>query len=363
MKILVTYSSAGAGHLKAAEAVYKELQEREGVSVVFVDALDYTSESFKNSYRGGYSFLIAKASWLWGLAFAICDIPWLQGLFKYVRKYYNGFFANNFEEYLIKEQFDCILSTHFLPTEVSSRLKKNQEISSKLITIITDFDVHRIWLADYVDYYAVACQHTKEKLIRLNVDKKKIVITGIPIDKCFTKSYDISDLRIKLGLEPNVFTVLIATGSFGIGPMEQIIYPLDEDIQVVAICGSNKELYKILSNKKRNLLKVMGLVNNMPEWMAVADVMITKPGGLSLTEALASQLPVIFFSAIPGQEINNVKVLQKEGIGVYCKKKRIVDEINRLKASRDLLKTHIRRSRTLARLDAARAVGDLVLDV
>ena len=110
-----------------------------------------------------------------------------------------------------------------------------------------------------------------------------------------------------MGLQPDLFTVLVATGSFGIGPIEGIIDVL-KGFQVIVVCGHNRDLFRKLSGKYCALVKVLGLVDNMHELMAVSDAMVTKPGGLSICEALVSQLPLIFFNAIPGQEIGNIKV-------------------------------------------------------
>lgn len=356
MKILITHASAGAGHMKAAEAIYNGFKKYSEHDVMMCDVLDYTSPSFKKLYRGTYSFLVSTIPTLWAFCFGLIDIPWLQGFVRWIRRIYNGSNAKKFEAFLLSERFDYVIATHFMPTEITAALKRSGAIDSKLITVITDYDVHKIWLADDVHLYSVACDWTKKKMITLGVDEAKIFSTGIPSDEKFSSEHDIAVLKQKLKLKPDVFTVLIATGSFGIGPIEEVAKALN-DFQIIVICGHNKGLYQRLSQQPKELVHVMGLVDNMHELMAVSDVMVTKPGGLSITEALVSDLPMIFFSPIPGQETNNIKVLNEYGIGFNSRRTEdIVNELERLRSSRDAFMTALRKTKRLAHPSAVKDI-------
>lgn len=318
MKILIIHASAGAGHQKAAEALFNVLKKSPYYSPTLIDALDYTHPFYKYIYRNTYTFLITKIPWIWQIMFSLLDVPFLQTLIRFFRRCQNHLNSRSLERFLIKEKFDWIISAHFFPNEVSAALKRKGNISSKIIGVITDYDVHRIWLAEGIDMYALACDWTKKKIKNLGIPEEKTMVTGIPIDEKFAILHDKQKLKQKLGIEDNIFTVLVATGSFGIGPIEAIIDSLKE-CQAIVICGHNKDLYGRLKKKAKPYVKVNGLVNNMDEWMSISDIMITKPGGLSITEAMACQLPMIFFNAIPGQETNNIKVLKEYGIGLYPK--------------------------------------------
>ncbi len=315
MKILMTYATAGAGHKKAAEALYKGLCAADEHEVVFLDALEYTTAIYRHSYSRTYTFLVSHCPWLWGIFFSFLDLPWMFFWMTKIRRIHNTVHAQKLCRYLKKQQFDVIFSAHFLPNEVSTYLKRHGRIKSKIVCCVTDYDVHRIWLSEGIDAYCVASEWTKEKVISLGIDAQKVIVTGIPTDEKFSHHEDITALKEKLAIEEGIFTVLIATGSFGIGPIEEIADQL-EGIQVLAICGHNKKLYERLQKKNRELLKVYGFVDNMDELMAVSDAMITKPGGLSISESLVTGLPLIFFNAIPGQEENNVKVLATYQVGV-----------------------------------------------
>jgi len=311
MKILVIHATAGAGHKKAAEALYNGLKAA-GHDARLVDALEYTNPLFKITYPAVYTFMVTRLPWLWAVCFGLLDVSWLQPLVHVVRRVYNGLNAAPLQRFLVEEQFDAVITTQFLSAEVSAYLKRTGRIRSKVICVVTDFDVHRIWVNRGIDIYTVASPYTREKLITLGVKAETVFVTGIPTDAQFSKPVDAAALKRQFGLKENTMTVLIATGSFGMGPIEELIEGLAGH-QLVVICGHNKGLFERLSSKTQEGLHVFGLVHNMPEMMSVADIMITKPGGLSIAEALVKNLPTIFFSAIPGQETNNIRVLKKYG--------------------------------------------------
>ena len=361
MKILVIYATAGAGHRKAAEAVYQGLQSSSPGEAVLVDSLDHTSPVFKQFYSGVYTFLITETPWLWGFFFGLIDIPVLRPLVLFCRRCYNALNAGGLHQYLIAEDFDTIISTHFMANEVAGHLKHTAKIRSAIISVITDFDVHSIWLSPGIDQYTVASDWTKRKLVSLGIGVEKVTVTGIPTHEKFCRPKNISELRAKIGLKDGIFTVLIATGSFGIGPIEEIIHAL-KDFQVVVICGHNKKLYDRLSGQARERVKIFGLVNNMDEMMAIADAMVTKPGGLSISEALVTGLPMIFFNAIPGQETNNIKVLKQYGVGISgCAVPQMSAQLKRLESSGAELNQVKKRIQSLARPNAVKDIIGLIL--
>ncbi len=360
MKVLVIHTCAGAGHLKAAEALYAGLKQNTPHEIVLVDALDYTSPSFKTFYQRGYVLLVTRFPWLWGFLFRLLDIDIVQPLLRLFHRIGNGWNARRLVAFLREQEFDYIFSTHFMPSEVVATAKQSGLIHAKLITVVTDFDVHKIWLHPATDFYTVACNWTHDKIKHLGVKEEKICICGIPTHGQFALPHDIGRLKEKLGLKKDVFTVLIATGSFGIGPIEQLLEALGE-FQRVVVCGRNQALFQRLVRKNYPFAKILGLVDNMPELMAVADVMVTKPGGLSIAEALVRQVPMIFFHPIAGQETNNVHVLKEHGIGVMAADvPAIVRAIKELHDSRDLYLTAAKQTNQLARPEAVRDIIALI---
>lgn len=320
-KVIVTYASAGAGHFKAAQAVYDYLKkERPDLDTRLIDVLSKSNIFFRLSYTFGYPLLVRYLQWLWGILFWLTFIKFLRPFTRGVISFGNGLSAAGFIRFLIKENPDFIVSTHFLPSEIAAGLKKASKISSFVMTVITDFGVHPFWLSAGTDLYLAACDATKELLIGEGVSPQNIKCSGIPVNTVFLERRNKEDLLKKMGLKGDKFNVLIVTGSFGIGPIEKIIGLLREDAQILVVCARNHKLYKKLKAANFQNCRIFGFVDNIHELMSVSDCIITKPGGLSTYESLVMNLVPVFISPIPGQEKENIRVLSGRGIGVYPKK-------------------------------------------
>jgi len=328
MKIIIVYSSAGTGHQRAAESLYNCLKENcPKTEIQLIDTLGKTNIVFKRIYTYGYKFLVHYATWLWQISFWITYIKFLRKINKFSTFIIHRLNTGDFSKFLIEESPDYIISTHFLPSEVSAYLKRGKLIKSKIFTVITDFGVHPTWIWPGTDLYIVASDYTKEQLINQGVNKEIIKILGIPVDSLFLAKYKKEEILRKLYLKENIFTVLILTGAFGIGPIEKIVDLLHNDAQILVVCARNKNLFLKLRNKNYPQVKVLGYVDNVAEVMAVSDIIITKPGGLTISELLAMELVPVFISAIPGQETENARILEKCGIGVSAKNLRDVKDI------------------------------------
>jgi processive 1,2-diacylglycerol beta-glucosyltransferase len=352
MKILVIYATAGAGHKKAAEAIFHGLRTQGRHDVRLIDALEYTNPIFKKTYPSLYAFLITRLPWAWGFFFGLLDLPWMQPLIRVLRRVSNGINAAALEAFLIREQFDAVIATQFLGAEVCAHLKRAGKIKSKFICVVTDFDVHRIWVNAGTDIYTAACDYTRTKLISLGAAPGAVVVTGIPTDAKFSRPPDIAALKEKLGLREGMLTVLIATGSFGMGPLEELMKQLGK-YQLLIVCGHNRGLYERLKSAAGPHTHVLGLVDNMDELMSVSNVMVTKPGGLSIAEALVKGLPMIFFSAIPGQETHNIEVLSTYGLSQgQHRLSRIADTISEWESHPEIMDKLRERSRTLSKPNA-----------
>ncbi|MBU1998809.1 MAG: hypothetical protein KKE64_04855, partial [Candidatus Omnitrophica bacterium] len=257
--------------------------------------------------------------WLWAVSFDVTSVKSLRWIVNGIKFVVNSLNTKGFSRYLIRENPDFIISTHFLPPYIASQLKINKRIKSSLITVITDFGVHPFWLTRKSDIYCVASEYTKKVLIReWAVDQRQIKVSGIPIDRKFKKKLSRQELASKLEINHREFTVLVVTGSFGIGPIEETVDLLDNQVQVLAVCANNKKLYQRLKNKGYSTVKVFGFVNNIEELMSVSDLIVTKPGGLSISELLVKQLAPVFVSPIPGQETANIKAMDYFGIGLIA---------------------------------------------
>lgn len=341
MKILIAYSSAGTGHKKIAEAVFGEFSTRIKETKI-LDALDHTNCFFKFIYSQGYYFLSIYLQKLWRFFFYFCDNRFFSLPIDLIRSSINRLNSKKFCAFLEREKPDIIISTHFFVNEVVNFLKKKRIVKSYLVSIITDFYAHRFWIKENVDLYVVAIKETKEELIKKGISEEKIRVLGIPVKEEFHTPQDRGFICQKLGLREDMFTVLIVTGTKGFGSIEEITDYLQDEIQIICVCGTNRKLYRRLRNKRYEFTKVYGLVENMFELMSVPDLIITKPGGSTISEALVKYLPMIFISIIPGQEEKNAKFMEDLGIGLIPKDirnlKRIIfylkenkDELSKIK--------------------------------
>lgn len=325
MKILIAYASAGTGHRKAAEALYGYLSAHSpDIDVKAIDILHTTSAFFRSSYSSGYSVLVTHVPFAWKCIFWATKARFLRRIARASVTLINLMSTGKFQALLIREDPDWVVATHFLPAEIAARLKQKGKIRSKVATVITDFGVHPFWVSDGVDLYMAASETTRDQLLGESVDAGRIRITGIPIEEKFLKGFDKRALCQKFGLKEDEFTVLISTGSFGIGPIPELVASLHKEAQVIVVCANNKKLYALLESKQYPHCRFFGFVDNIQELMAVSKVIVAKPGGLTITESLAMDLVPIFITAIPGQETENISVLAKYGIG---KKSDTIEEV------------------------------------
>lgn len=316
MKVFILYASAGAGHKKAAQAVYNYLKSsRPDLELSFIDILDYSNPVFKFLASSGYIFLITNFPWVWYFLYRSSCSLYKSGLrifFEYVSCF-------RLLSLIRKENPDIIISTHFLSSTVVTVGKKQGWIESKLITIITDYCLHPFWIADGVDSYIVSSIDVKKELLKYGVEEGKIKIYGIPVDAKFYSTLSRETVAKKLGVGYSSFTVLIMTGAIGIGPIEEVVKALVGSTQMLVVCGNNRKLYTRLLKQNLRQVKVCPLVNNVDELMSVSDIVLTKAGGLTITESLIKNLPMVFFASIPGLETTNADVICKYGAAFKAK--------------------------------------------
>ena len=326
-KILIIYASAGDGHKKAAEAVYNSFLDLKNpdIKVVSIDSLDYTSPFFKYSYNMGYMVMIKYLPLLWGLAYYILDNKFFYFLCRPFRRLTNYLNTKKLVRFLLKEEFDIAVSTHFLATEVIAHLKRRGKLKLPLVNIITDYKPHRYWQQDEVDRYVVAQESTKDMLIERGIDKNKALALGIPVRKDFTTELSKEDARNQLKLAADKFTILVMGGGFGVGPIKEtvlILQRLDFDCQIIVICGHNKKLYSKLNMLKEQFKKptsIFGFSEQIGKMMTTSNVIITKAGGITVSETLAKGLPLLCINPIPGQEARNSEFLMSNGVGFKLK--------------------------------------------
>lgn len=335
-KILIFYASYGGGHLSAANSIKDYLSNHyENIDVELIDCMKYINKPIEKITTTAYNEMAKKAPWAWGKIYNDSQ----KGPLAHITTRSNQVFAIKLLRLLREKKPDLIISTHPFGSQMCSYLKRKGKITSKIATILTDFAPHDQWLvgSDYTDYFFVAHNKMKEYLISKNIPENKIFATGIPISNKFLETFNTSKILSSLGFKENLKTVLFfAGGKFGLGKSRtlEIFNTLVNDfnnIQVIAISGKNKKMYEEFNQivkiaNKTDFIKVFEFVNNVPELMAVSDVVITKPGGLTTTESLVSGLPMIIINPIPGQEEENAQFLEHSNVGIWLKKQMNITE-------------------------------------
>ncbi len=309
MKIFVLYSCAGEGHKKIAEAAIQELERQNLGAIHGFDAFEKTLPVFRDAYPAVYFYLVKYATQFWSFLYHASDYPLVARLLVPFRRLWNRFHSIGLRKYLREEKPDIMIVTHFYAAEVIASAKLCGEISGKLITIITDAMPHAFWINDGTDYYWVMCEENKKVLMQRGVSENCIRVGGIPVRHEFAEPADRRALRQKHGLQPDRFTILFTSGSFGLGPTEELLKALEDfkdRIQAAVVCGRNQALYDHLTKQTWQYpVIVTGFTDVMHEWMSVADIMIAKSGGSTMCEGLAKTLPMLISAPIPGQETRN----------------------------------------------------------
>lgn len=327
MKVLIVYAKAGAGHKRAAEAVFSAFKRRgEDKDVALIDCLDYTNSWFKNLYPSFYIFLVRFLSPVWAAVYYSLDNRSFYSLIRPFRRINNHLVSQKFVGYLKRERPKVVISTQFFASEVVAALKRKKQLDATLISVVTDFGAHTFWESVDVDIFIVASEDTKRDLLSRNIPEEKIKVLGIPIEPPLLKEFNQAQLRDGLGLDRNLFTVLIVGGGFGVGPIKELVYSLDglsdeirDRVQLIVVCSRNKKLYgeiKGIAPELKVNSKVFGFVPDLYKMMKASEVIISKSGGLTTAEALASGLPMVIISPIPGQESKNCDLIVKNGAAI-----------------------------------------------
>jgi processive 1,2-diacylglycerol beta-glucosyltransferase len=363
-RVLILSASAGAGHVRAAEALERAFAELGAAREVrHLDALHFTNKVFRSLYSKAYLELVDHAPDVLGWLYDWLDTPWEK---ERRRLAWDKLNTRPLIKMLERYRPDLVLCTHFLPAEIISWLKAKGRLACPQAIVVTDFDVHAMWLCHRFEHYFVAIEETREHLVRLGIPAGRVTVSGIPIDPVFAVRKDRSEMRRKLGLEAERATMLLSAGGFGVGPIEHAVTNLLElahPAQIVVVCGRNAELKERLdqlaagSAGRRNRLFAIGYTTAMDEYMSAADVLIGKPGGLTTSEALAKELLLVIVNPIPGQEERNSDHLLEQGAAIRCnnlpvlayKIDRLLDDPARMAAMRVS-------AQRLARPDAAREV-------
>jgi processive 1,2-diacylglycerol beta-glucosyltransferase len=367
-RLLVLSASAGAGHLRAAEAVELASKERwPDADVRHVDVLTLMPAPFRRVYGKGYLDFVNRAPELVGMLYDRSNRPPRNPAGDRLRLLAERVNARPLVEFVRDFDPDVVCLTHFLSSQVVAHQRKKGRLRAPHAVVVTDYDVHRFWLCPDVRRYFVAREENRVHLEARGEASDRISTTGIPIHPEFSRPADVAALRRKHAVDGSKPLLLVLCGGFGVGPVESLVEALAASVgaaQLVVIAGRNEELRERLEKVARRAPlspRVLGFTTEMHEWMALANLLVTKPGGLTTTEALALGVPMVLANAIPGQETRNAAMLYEAGAAISGENPLTVAyRVARLLESPDRLAAMRAAALRLGRPDAAaRIAGEL----
>ncbi len=367
-KILILSASSGAGHVRAADALVKAFRASAKVQeIVHLDTLEYTSKAVRTLYTKAYFEMAKSAPDVLGWMYGLLDKPLRNEKKMRALERLN---VSLFMRVLRRIQPDLVVSTHFLPADIIEELRRREHVRCRSAVVITDFDAHAMWLNKDVDRYFTACQEAKVYLERIGMDASRVVASGIPIDPVFSQTRDVKQTRMDLGLDPAVPMVLLSAGGLGVLNMSELLRSLvsiTSPVQIVAVCGKNEQLKREVEEVAHELharlpIHAVGFTTRMDEYMSAADLIVTKPGGLTSSEALAKGLAMIVVQPIRGQEERNSDYLLENGVALKCNNLATLSyKIELLLADPDRLQRMKTRALSIAKPFAAQTIVDSVL--
>lgn len=336
-KIVIFYASYGGGHLSAAKSIKQYIDENyQDVQTELIDCVKYVNTAFEKLTTAAYKEMAKKAPWAWEKVYYNAQ----NGFIGKVSTTANKIMAVKMAKLFRELKPDYVISTHPFSSQMTSYLKQKGKTNCSLTTVLTDFAEHDQWLigSRFVDFFFVSNEAMKKNMINnYNIDANKIHVTGIPISERFSKKYNKEEICSNFEISPNKKTVLFfGGGEYGLGKSKtiNILENLADfkDIQVIAIAGKNEKLKSAFENvvkekNRENDIKVLPFTTLVPELMSISDLVVTKPGGLTTSESLASGLPLIIINPIPGQEEENANFLENAGAGIWLKKTDNVKEV------------------------------------
>jgi processive 1,2-diacylglycerol beta-glucosyltransferase len=370
MKVLNLTVSAGSGHGKAAEAVmnyFSKNYKDSDIDMKIVNTLKYINPLVDKLVIGSYLNTLKKSPSIYGKLFAYAESDDAVSNFTQI---INDFLSKKIKSLIDKFEPDVIVCTHFFPLEMVSILKRKRKINTPVVAIVTDYAPHSIWFYSYIDAYVIPHEDFVQDLIEKGIAKNTIYPYGIPVQENFLEAMDQKECRRTLGIDTDKLTLLLMGGGLGMGNIKTIFEQLafsNLPLQLIACTGSNMKLKNQLidiSTRCNKQTLIYDFANNVSTLMSACDILISKPGGLTVTESINKHKPIIITSAIPGHEERNADYLLNNGIAARVKDTdSIVSLIKQLTKSTSRLH-HMRESaREKSKPDATRKTCELIINL
>lgn len=397
-KVLIMSASTGGGHNRAARAIKEEITKKtidgSPIECEIIDSLKLINNTMDKIISRGYEKSAIYTPKAYGSVYRLSETS-LASKNEFKGNPLTSLAVKKFISLLDESKPDLIIGTHPFPMIAFSTLKKHTNNYKKsdhsrihetlhrdyshltvppLVTVLTDYTTHSTWIQNEIDYYIAGHEYVKELLVCDGVNPDKVKTFGIPVEKSFLSNRDRNTVLSEFGLDPNKFTVLLMGGSFGAGNIKETLDELlsiNRDFQIIVIAGRNESLKDKLQkrldivdhNFNKNVL-ILGFTNKMNDLLASVDILVSKPGGLTTTEALLKNLPMIVPYYIPGQEEENLDFLTNCGVALKPTKKFtlsvllkvLIDNPKRLNMMKENIKS-------VKKFNSAQNIADLVENI
>lgn len=316
MNTLFLSASTGGGHDKAAEAVIECMKQRNPDSGnLLSNSLKNISPVFNRLIVNTYLHTIKNTPNVYGSLYKLSESN--ESLTD-ITKSLNRFFSFKLSDFIDAAAPSVIVSTHTIPLQMVSMLKRKEKLTIPAIGIVTDFTNHYFWKLDNIDAFIVANEYIKDDMVKMGIQGSRIYTFGIPVCSSFRQRKDRNVLLAEFGLK-NKPTVLVMGGSLGLGEIKKVFISLLEcrrEIQIIAVTGMNRKLeiqLRELAADAVKTVRILSFTDRVSDLMDISDVIITKPGGVTVAEALVKRIPIIIMSPLPGQEERNANFLMNNG--------------------------------------------------
>jgi len=363
--ILIFYVTNLSGHYKAAKALEKSLRMLDGdCQILSFDTLKFLHPYSSRVINFLYSLVIRKTPFIWG---GIYDRNVVLKVFNPIKKLVHYCDLRKVAGLIKKVQPQAVVCTQAFPCGVFSFYKKSWNGKFKLMGVVTDFWPNGFWFYKEVDYYVGYLEWCKDRFRQTGIEETKLKPLGIPVMPEFANEYDRAAIASEFNFRKGLPAVLLMGGGSGMGPLKAIASLLDdssEDFQMIVVCGRNKNLHNWFSSRKfRKFIKVFPYTEEVHKLMSFADIIITKPGGITVAESLSKGLAIIAFRPIPGQEDNNLKFLLREGLALKADSPgQILFFVEDLLKNKEKLESLKKRGPFYAKPDSSLEIAKLILN-
>jgi processive 1,2-diacylglycerol beta-glucosyltransferase len=367
-RLLILSVSAGAGHVRAAEALRVAATEQFDADVLHLDVMDHVPTAFRTLYTDAYLKLVEHSPATWAMLYRIMDKTPPNAPMSRLRRAIERLNTHGLRKQIAGFAPDAVICTHFLPAELLMRERSRNRLACPVHVVVTDFDLHGMWVVPDMAGYFAANDEVAFRMRARGIDATTIHATGIPIMPAFALAHDRTGCAAEFGLDPKRKTILLMGGGAGLGGLDEVaarLLALDVDFQLVALAGRNAKMLeklRALAAQHPQRLFAQGFTDRVERLMSACDLVVTKPGGLTTSECLALGRPMIVHAPIPGQEERNCDHLLEQGAALKAVDATALDyRVHELFTHPLRLAALAERARALGKPQAARDVLRVVL--